>query len=145
MELSDLFRVAIDFDQSHLFFPRIIHWLLLIMAILIVLMQGIPYLRDVSAGRRALPFASSGFDPVRVFGTLALTVAYFLSMPYVGGFFPNTGLGFLLMSMPYMFVLSLLYLHQRDGRHLLRIGLNALIAPVVAWYVLAQVFAITLP
>jgi len=145
MEILDLFQVSIDFDQSHLFFPRIVHWLLLIMVVLIVALQGVPYLRDVSAGRKALPFTAGTFDAGRVFGTLVLTIVYFVSMPYVGDFFPNTGLGFLLMSIPYMFALSWLYLHQRDRGHLLRVALNALIAPVVAWYVLAKLFAITLP
>ena len=49
------------------------------------------------------------------------------------------------MSIPFMALLSWLYLHQRDRAHLLRVGLNALIAPVVAWYILAKLFAITLP
>ena len=49
------------------------------------------------------------------------------------------------MSIPYMAALSLLYLHERDRTHLIRMGLNAVIAPVVAWFVLAKLFAITLP
>ena len=145
MEISDLFQVSIDFSQSHLFFPRIIHWLLLIMALMILLFEGIPYLREVRSGRKSLPFTTGSFDSKRVFGTLVLTILYFVSMPYVGELFPNTGLGFLLMSIPYMFALSVLYLHQHDRAHLLRVGLNALIAPVVAWYILAKLFAITLP
>ena len=142
---SDLLQVSIDFAQSHLFFPRIIHWLLLIMLVLIALFQGIPYYREVRAGRKSLPFTSGPFDAPRLFGTIALTIAYFLSMSYVGDLFPNTGLGFLFMSIPYMFALSLLYLHQRNRRHLLRVTVNAFIAPVVAWYVLAKLFNITLP
>ena len=145
MEFSEIFRVSIDFDQSHLFFPRIIHWLLLLMLVMIVVLQGVPYLREVRAGRKQLPFAGGEFDFLRFFGTLALTVAYFLLMERVGEFFPNTGLGFLLMSIPYMMLLSWLYLHQRDGRRLLLTAINAVIAPVVAWYVLAKLFFITLP
>ena len=145
MEFSELFQVSIDFDQSHLFFPRIVHWLLLIMFVLILAVQGVPYLRDVRAGRRSLPFTTGAFDSTRFFGTIALTIVYFLAMEYVGALFPNTGLGFLLMSIPYMFALSWLYLHQRDRKHLLYTGVNALLAPVVAWYVLAKLFNITLP
>jgi hypothetical protein len=66
-------------------------------------------------------------------------------MDYVGEFFPNTGLGFLIMSIPYMFLLSLLYAHHRNGRYLLKIVLNSVLAPIVAWYVLARLFSITLP
>ncbi|MCP5298262.1 MAG: tripartite tricarboxylate transporter TctB family protein [Chromatiaceae bacterium] len=145
MNLSELFEVRIVFEQSHLFFPRIIHWLLLFMLVLIAVFQGIPYYRAVRAGRKTLPFTSGPFDATRFFGTLILTVAYFVAMPYVGDLFPNTGLGFLLMSIPYMFVLSWLYLHERDRSHLLRIGINSIVAPVIAWYVLARLFNITLP
>ena len=145
METPDMLQVSIVFEHSHLFFPRIIHWLLLIMLVLIVVFQGIPYLRAVRAGRKNLPFVSGPFDAPRFFGTIVLTIGYFLVMDYVGAFFPNTGLGFLLMSIPYMFALSWLYLHQRDKGHLLRIAVNAVIAPAVSWYVLAKLFNITLP
>ena len=145
MEFSELFRVSIDFDQSHLFFPRIIHWLLLSMLLLILATQGIPYVRALREGRKTLPFMSGPFDAFRFFGTLVLTVAYFLAMAYVGERFPNTGLGFLLMSVPYMAALGWLYLHDRGRGYLLKVGLNAVIAPVVAWYVLAKLFYITLP
>jgi hypothetical protein len=63
----------------------------------------------------------------------------------VGRIFPNTGLGFLFVSIPFIFVLSLLYAHRVDRRKLVAISLNALIAPGVAWYVLAKLFNISLP
>jgi len=145
MAISDLFKVSIVFEQSHLFFPRIIGWLLLIMFVMIVLFQGIPYLREVRRGTKVLPFTTGDFDSLRFFGTIVLTVVYFVSMDYVGDFFPNTGLGFLFMSVPYMFALSWLYLHHRDRRRLLLMSVNAILAPIIAWYVLAQLFGITLP
>lgn len=145
MNISELLEVKIEFSQSHLFFPQIVHWLLLIMAVLILLFEALPYLREVRAGRKQLPFVGDSFDHLRFFGTLVLTLAYFLLMPLVGGFFPNTGLGFLLMSIPYIFLLSLLYQHTRDRHHLLLTTINAIAAPVIAWYVLAKMFAITLP
>jgi len=145
MGSSGLFTVTIDFERSHLFFPQIIHWLLLIFVLLILATQGVPYLREVRAGTKSLPFTSGHFDSLRFFGTIVLTIAYFLSMQYVGEFFPNTGLGFLLMSIPYMFALSWLYLHRRDRRHVMATTINALLAPIIAWYVLAQLFGITLP
>lgn len=145
MGSSELFTVTVEFEQSHLFFPQIIHWLLLIFLLLIAVTQGVPYLREVRAGTKSLPFTSGHFDRLRFFGTIVLTIAYFLSMQYVGEFFPNTGFGFLLMSIPYMFALSWLYLHRHDRRHLVMTTVNALLAPIIAWYVLAQLFAITLP
>lgn len=142
---SSIFSVSIVFEQSHLFFPRIIHWLLLIMLVLLVVVEGVPYVREVRAGRQSLPFTEGHFDQFRFFGTIVLTIAYFISMQHVGEFWPNTGFGFLFMSIPYMFILSWLYLHHRDRRHLQLTGINAIVAPVIAWYVLAQLFGITLP
>lgn len=143
--MSEMFAVTIDFKQSHLFFPSIIHWLLLILVVLILVLEAPAYFRAVRAGSKSLPFSKGPFDAPKFAGTLALTLAYFLAMPWVGDFFPNTGLGFLIVSIPYMAALSLLYLHKRDRGHLLRLGLNAVVAPAVAWFVLAKLFAITLP
>ncbi|AJQ93897.1 tripartite tricarboxylate transporter TctB family protein [Gynuella sunshinyii] len=145
MNTSGIFSVVIEFDQSHLFFPRIIEWLLLIMFLLIMVYQGIPYLREVRSGTRSLPFVSGPLDLVRFFGTLMLTILYFVMMQVVGDLFPNTGMGFLLTSIPYMFLLSLLYLHQRDRRHLLYVTATSILAPVIVWFILARLFYITLP
>ncbi|MBB4264672.1 tripartite tricarboxylate transporter TctB family protein [Roseospira visakhapatnamensis] len=145
MGLSDLFEVRIVFDESHLFFPRIIQGLLLAMALVIVVVRGIPTLRAVWAGHRTWPVMDGPFDHLRFFGTLGLTVAYFLLMPPVGEMVPNTGLGFLIVSIPYMAALSVLYLHRRDRRTLLLAMANALIAPVAVWYLLARLLNVTLP
>lgn len=145
MDFSNLFSVSIPFEQSHLFFPRIIHWLLAMMLLMIVVFQGVPYLRAVREGRKTLPFVGQPFDKIRFFGTIVLTVIYFLAMPAFGDLFPNTGYGFLFVSMPYMLVLSWLYLHDRDRRHLIAALANAVLSPIIAWYLLAQVFNISLP
>ncbi|KEA63950.1 hypothetical protein ADIMK_1878 [Marinobacterium lacunae] len=76
---------------------------------------------------------------------MVLVIVYFWSMDAVGQFFPNTGMGFLLTSIPFMLLLSLLYVHSLTRRVLLGIGLNSIIAPLAAWYVLGQLFAISLP
>jgi len=145
MAILKLLQVKIVFAQSHLFFPRIINWMLLIMFVVIVVVQGIPYLREVRAGRKQLPFVGGHFDYLRFFGTIGLTIAYFMLLDPVGDFFPNTGLGFLLMSIPYMLLLSWLYLYQRNRRHLLLAAVHAVLAPLIAWYVLGQLFNVTLP
>lgn len=143
--LSSLFTVTINFKESHTFFPTIVIWVLLFLLLLIFLVHGVPYLRDLRSGKRKLTFTTAHMDKLRLIGTLVLTVAYFLLMDYVGRFFPNMGFGFLFVSIPFIFLLSLLYVHGCDRRKLLIIGLNALIAPGVAWYVLAQLFNISLP
>jgi hypothetical protein len=142
---SSLLKVHIDFKTSHTLFPTIVIWVLLCLLALIFLFHGIPWLRDLRSGKRRLSLSLAHLDTLRLFGTLVLTVAYFLLMDRVGRFFPNTGLGFLLVSIPFIFLLSLLYAHGVDRRKLVAIALNALIAPSVAWYVLAKLFNISLP
>lgn len=143
---TSLFRIAIDFDQSHTFFPTIIQWVLLILFLAIVAIYGRSFVRQVANGERSLALFHEHFDKLRFFGTIALTIVYFMAMDYVGStFFPNTGLGFLTMSIPFIFVLSLLYAHDIGRRKLIVITLNAVIAPCVAWYILAYLFRITLP
>ena len=143
--ISSLFKVSIDFDQSHLFFPKLVTWFLLFQLVVIFLVYGIPYIRDVRNGKRPSPFSGRQRDNLRFFGTIVLTIVYFLSMDYVGEYFPNTGLGFLFTSIVFIFVLSLLYVHRIDRHKMLVLSLNALIAPSVAWFVLARLFNITLP
>ncbi len=140
-----LFKVSVDFDSSHMFFPTIVIWFLAFLLVLITLIYGIPYINAVRKGEKQISLSTAHIDKLRLLGTLVLTVVYFMAMDFVGGFFPNTGLGFLLMSMPFMGLLSLLYGHDMTRRKLTTILLNAVISPTVAWYVLAQMFNITLP
>ncbi len=137
--------VQIEFSQSHLFFPNIVHWVLAILAVLILVVHRreiVATLRDWAGKwqRHELDV-----DRIRLIGTLVLVVAYFVLMERVGELFPNMGLGFLLMSIPFMFLLSLLYVHKVNLRKVLIMGANAVIVPFAAWYVLAELFFITLP
>jgi hypothetical protein len=142
---SSLFQISVNFNQSHLFFPKIVTVVLLLLLVVILLVHGIPYLRDVRNGKRTFSFSARQMDKLRFGGTIALTIAYFLSMDHVGKFFPNMGLGFLFTSILFIFVLSLLYVHGLDRRKFLALSLNALIAPSLAWFVLAHLMNITLP
>ncbi|WP_068108281.1 tripartite tricarboxylate transporter TctB family protein [Tropicimonas marinistellae] len=142
---SDPFSIAIDFPQSHLFFPNIVHWVLLILALSIALVHGREIIHHVQGWAESYREHGLDYDRLRLFGTLGLVIAYFLLMNWVGQLFPNTGMGFLLVSMPFMALLSLLYVHDINRKKVLIILANAIIAPFMAWYVLAQLFFITLP
>lgn len=144
-QTSSPFQVAIDFDTSHLYFPNIMHWVLLVLGISIVVFYGRDIVQTVQGWVANHRENGTHVDAVRLFGTLGLVIAYFLLMEWVGQLFPNTGMGFLLVSIPFMLVLSLLYVHDLDRRKFLAILANSVISPVAAWYVLAQLFYITLP
>lgn len=140
-----LFDVTIEFDQSHLFFPRIVTWTLLIMLAIIIIKEHKSIVPGLKKAGSAVFSQGGGFDRFRFFGTLVLMISYFYLMDVVGSLFPNTGYGFLLMSVPFIFLLSLLFVDNKSRRNVVIIAANAIIAPVLAWYILSQLFNITLP
>lgn len=142
---SSLLAVKIDFAQSHIFFPTIVAWTLVFLLILIFIFNGIPYIRSFMSGERTVDLSFEHVDKIRLPGTLVLTVAYFLLMEYVGAFFPNMGYGFWFVSIPFIFLISILYVHDINRKKLVAITLNAILAPSIAWFLLAKLFNITLP
>lgn len=139
--MGDWTKVTIDFEQSHLLFPKLISAVLalLFLAILIrdrkrILNVG-PYWRGIS----------SVMDKRRFFGTLALTLIYFSLMIPVGNIWPNTGLGFLLCSIPYIFLTGLLFMHERHTRPMAVLGIVAVTGPAFVWWLFTYPFFLTLP
>ncbi len=143
--LSNLLSVSIDFETSHLFFPAIIHWILAGLFAVILVTRVVPFLAAVRRGERTLPIVGESMDGMRFFGTLALIVAYFYLMAVVGNQFPYTGYGFLFVSIPFVFLMSLLYMHEKTKKALTIAAINAVVAPSLVWFILAKLFAITLP
>ena len=142
---NSIFQVTIDFATSHMFFPKLVIIFLLFLLALIFLIYGIPKIKQITSGEHKIQRGTKKMDKLRFFGTIVLTVIYFMLMDYVGQFFPNTGLGFLFVSIPFIFLLSLLYSHGMVKSKFIVIVINAVLAPSIAWYVLAQMFNISLP
>ncbi|MFG6666139.1 tripartite tricarboxylate transporter TctB family protein [Halomonas sp. HNIBRBA4712] len=142
---SDLLSVSIDFETSHLFFPHIVHWVLAGLFLLILVTKVAPFMAAVKRGERTLPIIGEARDSKRFFGTLALISAYFYLMAVVGDLFPYTGYGFLFVSMVFVLLMSLMYLHDWTKKKLIIVVINAIAAPTIAWFVLAKLFTITLP
>ncbi|MDV6317443.1 tripartite tricarboxylate transporter TctB family protein [Chromohalobacter sp. HP20-39] len=140
-----LFDVSISFEQSHLFFPRIITWVLVVMLGVILIKERRAILPGLRKAGEAVFTKGGSFDRLRFFGTIVLTTVYFYSMYVVGRQFPNTGYGFLLMSIPFIFLLSLLYVEKRTRKNIAIISVTAVIAPLLVWFLLARLFGITLP
>ena len=143
--LSSLLSVSIDFETSHLFFPTIIHWIMAILFALILVMKVVPFMAAVKRGERTMPIIGEARDNFRFFGTLVLIAAYFYFMAVVGDMFPYTGYGFLIVSIAFVFLMSLLYLHDWTKKAITIVIVNAIVAPSLAWFVFAKLFTITLP
>jgi len=138
-------QVAIDFPSSHHFFPSIMHWVLLGLAVLIAIVHGREIAHNTRANWAARRASFAKVDKLRLGGTLVLLLGYFLGMNWIGAMFPNQGFGFLFVSMPFMFLLSLLYVHALDGRKFALLSVTSIGAPLIVWYVLGRLFWITLP
>ncbi|RCS22642.1 tripartite tricarboxylate transporter [Phyllobacterium salinisoli] len=141
MNMASFPKVSIDFASSHLVFPMLVSVLLGLLLVAILVTRW----RTIWGAFTTGPYWPAGIDHRRFFGTIVLTVLYFLAMPQIGDFFPNEGYGFLIASIPFLFLISLLYLHQRTRRQIVIAAINAVLAPTVVWYLLSTAFSLTLP
>lgn len=139
--MGDFTRVTIDFQTSHLVFPTLIGAILLALgtAILITRRQAI-----AGAGQYWSQTLAA-MDKPRFFGTIALTLVYFLLMVPVGDIWPNTGMGFLICSIPFVALSGLLYLQERTKSAVTVLAVVAVAAPLLVWWAFAHVFFLTLP
>jgi len=133
--------VSINFDTSHLVFPTIIGIVLALLGLAIVIRD-----RARIAGAPAhWGRLWTQMDKPRFFGTLVLMLVYFGLMVPVGNIWPNTGMGFLICSIPFIFAIGVLYLHDRSPRAMLPVAILALVAPPLTWWLFFHVFFLSLP
>lgn len=141
MNLKSFFEVSIDFDTSHVIFPIIVASILAVLLIMIIISNHKAMLHGLAASRGW----TERVDNARLFGTIILVAIYFWSMEQVGLLFPNQGLGFLFSTIVFVFVVSLLYMHERPSRKIIIAALNAIITPLCVWFILSNLFNISLP
>jgi len=139
--MGSLTHVTINFDTSHLVFPSVIGTVLAVLGLAILITRR----QAILGSGRLWRDTFSAMDRFRFFGTLVLTVIYFSLMVPLGDIWPNTGMGFLICSIPFVFLTGLVFLHDRGPRSLWPLLLVALIAPTVVWWLFSYVFFLTLP
>jgi len=139
--MDGLTTVAIDFETSHLIFPRLIAIVLAVLGLTIVITRR----REIAAAGAHWRKVFGDMDRLRFFGTLALTVIYFSLMVPIGDIWPNTGMGFLICSIPYVLLTGVLFMHDRANRDLAVMGAVAVVAPTLVWWLFVDVFFLTLP
>lgn len=139
--MGELAKVTIDFQSSHLLFPIIIGCVLAVLGLAIFIRERSRIATSGSHWRRIF----TQMDKLRFFGTLALTLAYFSLMVPVGNFWPNTGLGFLFCSIPFVFLAGLLFMHLHTVRSVLVLATVAVLVPSLIWWLFTEVFFLTLP
>lgn len=140
-----LLNIKIDFDQSHLFFPKIIFGILLLLGFAILILYGKDFIKQMVKGEAKRSFFIEGCDKVKLMGTFFLIFIYFLLLEPVGKLIPNTGFGFVMTSIIFIFCTSLLYMDKRNTKNIAIASLVAILAPTLCWYILGYVFNLTLP
>lgn len=139
--MGDFPHITIDFEKSHLVFPAII-------AICLALMAFAILIRDRKAIANTGPYWRAiwqSMDKPRFIGTLGLTLLYFTLMEPVGRIWPNTGMGFLLCSIPFVGLSGLLFAQDRSFKSAVPILLVAGFAPLLVWWLFTHPFFLTLP
>ena len=139
--MGELTSVKVDFATSHLIFPTLIGIVLLILGVAILITQR----REIFGAGAVWRETLGSMDKPRFLGTLALTILYFSLMVPVGGFWPNTGLGFLLCSIPFVALSGLLFLHERTLPKTVPVFAVALAGPLLVWWLFSDIFFLTLP
>lgn len=139
--MGELTKVTVDFDTSHLLFPTLVACVLGALGLAIVIRERHALLATGTYWKGLL----SQIDKLRFFGTLVLTLAYFSLMVPVGNIWPNTGMGFLICSIPFVFLSGLLFMHDRSVRHSIPLALVSVVAPTFVWWLFTYPFFLTLP
>ncbi|ASY63338.1 hypothetical protein SJ05684_c18960 [Sinorhizobium sojae CCBAU 05684] len=139
--MGGLTKVEIDFATSHLIFPTLIGIILLILGVVLLIIRR----REVLGAGTMWRDTFERMDKLRFFGTLLLTVLYFVLMVPVGELWPNTGMGFLLCSIPFVALTGILFTHDRRLSKLVPMLIVAVIAPLLTWWLLSEIFVLTLP
>lgn len=139
--MGELTRIKVDFPTSHLIFPTLIGAILIILGVAILITQRRELLGAGAMWRDT--FAS--MDKPRFFGGLALTILYFSLMVPVGDNWPNTGMGFLLCSIPFVALTGILFMHERTLPKLVPVLIIALAGPLLVWWLFSDIFFLTLP
>lgn len=139
--MGGLTQVTLDFETSHLLFPTLIAVLLALLGLAIAVRER----KNILACGPYWTGIFARMDKPRFLGTLVCTLLYFSLMEPVGNVWPNTGLGFLLCSIPFVFCTGLLFLHERNLRNVLPLAAIALSIPTLVWWLFTDLFFLTLP
>lgn len=131
-------KIRIVYSQSHTVFPRIIFGVLIIFALIIIIQSIMKSMREKKAiisfdNRR---FFIEQFDKTKLFGSLALLVAYSLALKFIG---------FLLSGIIFISLFNILFSGDRSKKGIIKSIIISTIETLIIWFVFGYLFNITLP
>ena len=75
---------AYKYSTSHLFFPKIIITLLVVLGLVIAVPKLLAALKERKNGGKKYRFFVEGYDKLKLFGTVILMILYVLALDLVG-------------------------------------------------------------
>lgn len=124
-----------QYSTSHLFFPKIIITLLIVLGAIIVIPKAVTAVR-AGKGFTMPKFFVDGFDPLKLFGTIVLMILYVLALDNIG---------FVPASIIFVFLFNVLFCGTLNPKSLLISAVIAVVAPVATYYIFGVLFNVTLP
>jgi len=132
-----LLRLTVQYSTSHMFFPKIVIGILIVLGIIILLMNIVSRVKSkkplLDQDRR---FFVKGYDKLKFFGSIALFILYIYCLK---------PLGFLYASILFIFLFNVLFCGTLRKKSLVISAAVSVISSVTVWYLFGIVFRITLP
>lgn len=131
-------NIKVVYSESHYFFPKIIIGIIALLGVIILIQKIIEIQKNKKANveKKSFRFFEPGFDKLKLFGSLALFIAYVACLK---------PLGFLLASIIFIFLFNVLFCATLKWKSLLVSMAVSVISSTTVWYVFGVVFKITLP
>lgn len=131
-------NIKVVYSESHYFFPKIIIGIIALLSVIILIQKIIEIQKNKKANieKKSFRFFEPGFDKVKLFGSLALFIAYVACLK---------PLGFLLASIIFIFLFNVLFCATLKWKSLLVSVAVSVISSTTVWYIFGVVFRITLP
>lgn len=134
--------VSINFEQSHWFFPKIIITCLMSLLVIILVKERQTIIKSIQGFSFKSVLNQYNY---KAYLFLIIISVYIVGMEMLSEVFPNTGYAFLISTIPFLFVIPFFIEKEITKRKIIFIGLNSILSPVIAWFLLGQLFSITLP
>lgn len=137
--------LTIDFEHSHLFFPTLMSWLLVLLILLVTCTYGRSISTSLLNCIQGNNHTWQTMHKRSFFGTIFITLSYFILLGQLSEVMPNTGFAFLISSMLFLWSLAWLFSGKKSAKVYVNMTVNAIVTPFIVWFVLAELFQISLP
>jgi hypothetical protein len=131
-------RLSIKFSTSHLFFPKIVIGVLIILGAAIILTRIIPLIKN---GRQATAIIKWRFFKEKanipmLLGSFILLILYILALQYIG---------FVLAGIIFVFLFNVLFCATKNKKSILISAVISILSSIGIWYIFGVLFKISLP